>query len=322
MVETEMNNQAKPIFIPSPVLSMKLSSTPSSDSYIKSVFSSQPHIKHIDVPEVELPPHELLLKFPLYYSILSSYPNSDSKPVIALMVDFVCTSMIDVGKELSIPSYLYMPTNAGFLSLMISLQTRISKLVPSSVLTDALLNKDGGYVACYKLAQSFKGSKGIINTFSEIEQHSIDALSKGQTPPIYAIGPLIDLKGHPNSNVDQAQCGSILKWLDEQPPCSVIFLCFGSRGSFGPYQTREIALALQHCGLCVLRQCRGMICEWAPQVEILAHKGSAVFVSHCGWNSISESLWFGMPILTWPIYAEQQLNAFWMVKEFGMPHWN
>ncbi|KAL1348915.1 hypothetical protein AAHE18_07G114800 [Arachis hypogaea] len=100
----------------------------------------------------------------------------------------------------------------------------ISKLVPSAVLTDALLNKDGGYVACYKLAQSFKGSKGIINTFSEIEQHSIDALSKSQTPPIYAIGPLIDLKGHPNSNVDQAQCGSILKWLDEQPSCSVIFL--------------------------------------------------------------------------------------------------
>ncbi|RYR46990.1 hypothetical protein Ahy_A07g032884 isoform A [Arachis hypogaea] len=67
MVETEMNKQDKPIFIPSPVLSMKLSSTPSSDSYIKSVFSSQQHIKHIDAPEVELPPHELLLKSPLYY---------------------------------------------------------------------------------------------------------------------------------------------------------------------------------------------------------------------------------------------------------------
>ncbi|XLR38167.1 hypothetical protein HN51_024949 [Arachis hypogaea] len=63
---------------------------------------------------------------------------------------------------------------------------------------------------------------------------------------------------------------------------------------------------------------RGMICEWAPQVEILAHKASAVFVSHCGWNSILESLWFGVPILTWPIYAKQQLNASLMVKEFGL----
>ncbi|KAL1346823.1 hypothetical protein AAHE18_08G213600 [Arachis hypogaea] len=63
---------------------------------------------------------------------------------------------------------------------------------------------------------------------------------------------------------------------------------------------------------------RGMICEWSPQVEILAHKASAVFVSHCGWNSILESLWFGVPILTWPIYAKQQLNASLMVKEFGL----
>ncbi|KAF7833759.1 UDP-glycosyltransferase 71K1-like [Senna tora] len=63
---------------------------------------------------------------------------------------------------------------------------------------------------------------------------------------------------------------------------------------------------------------KGMICGWAPQVEVLAHKAIGGFVSHCGWNSILESLWFGVPILTWPIYAEQQLNAFMMVREFGI----
>ena len=41
-------------------------------------------------------------------------------------------------------------------------------------------------------------------------------------------------------------------------------------------------------------------------------------MSHCGWNSVLESLWYGVPIATWPIYAEQQLNAFLMVKEFGL----
>jgi len=35
-------------------------------------------------------------------------------------------------------------------------------------------------------------------------------------------------------------------------------------------------------------------------------------------NSILESLWFGVPILTWPIYAEQELNAYRMVREFGL----
>ncbi|WRX09858.1 UDP-glucuronosyl/UDP-glucosyltransferase - like 10 [Theobroma cacao] len=55
-----------------------------------------------------------------------------------------------------------------------------------------------------------------------------------------------------------------------------------------------------------------MVCSWAPQVEVLAHKSIGGFVSLCGWNSISKSLWYGVPILTWPLYAEQQLNAFQM----------
>ena len=63
---------------------------------------------------------------------------------------------------------------------------------------------------------------------------------------------------------------------------------------------------------------RGMTCGWAPQVEVLAHKAIGGFVSHCGWNSILESLWYGVPIATWPQYAEQQLNAFRMVKELGL----
>ncbi|KAI6670970.1 hypothetical protein NL676_005855 [Syzygium grande] len=55
-----------------------------------------------------------------------------------------------------------------------------------------------------------------------------------------------------------------------------------------------------------------------PQVEVLGHVAIGGFVSHCGWNSILESLWHGVPIVTWPIYAEQQLNAFIMVKELGL----
>lgn len=31
-----------------------------------------------------------------------------------------------------------------------------------------------------------------------------------------------------------------------------------------------------------------------------------------------ESLWYGVPIATWPIYAEQQMNAFEMVKELEL----
>lgn len=39
-------------------------------------------------------------------------------------------------------------------------------------------------------------------------------------------------------------------------------------------------------------------------------------MSHCGWNSIL--IWFGVPVATWPMYTEQQMNAFEMVVERGL----
>jgi histidinol phosphatase-like PHP family hydrolase len=53
-------------------------------------------------------------------------------------------------------------------------------------------------------------------------------------------------------------------------------------------------------------------------VDILAHPSIGGFVSHCGWNSTLESIWFDVPIATWPLYAEQQFNAFLMIVEFGL----
>ncbi|KAF2319833.1 hypothetical protein GH714_019518 [Hevea brasiliensis] len=61
----------------------------------------------------------------------------------------------------------------------------------------------------------------------------------------------------------------------------------------------------------------GKVIGWAPQAAILAHPAVGGFVSHCGWNSVLESLWFGVPIATWPMYGEQQFNAFEMVIELG-----
>ncbi|XLR30670.1 UDP-glycosyltransferase 71K1 isoform X1 [Arachis ipaensis] len=350
-----------------------------------SLTSSHPQIQLIPLPETPEPPssQQLLLKARELYvltfiasliphvksaiqTILSSYSShsDESKPLFALVLDFFCVSMVDVGIELGIPSYIYMTSNAGFLGYMFSILERqiddffsysdpdlliqgISIPAPSRVLPDASFNSDGGFVGYYKCAQRFRDTKGIIvNTFSELENYAIDALlsdgGRKRNPPIFAVGPLINLKGQQNPNLDQNLHEKIMKWLDLQPDCSVVFLCFGSRGSFGPSQTREIGMALRHTGVRFLWAMRsppdkvideesalpegflewmegkGMICEWAPQVEVLAHKAIGGFVSHCGWNSILESLWFGVPILTWPIYAEQHLNAFRMVNEFGL----
>ncbi|KAM0068288.1 putative flavonol 3-O-glucosyltransferase [Helianthus debilis subsp. tardiflorus] len=55
--------------------------------------------------------------------------------------------------------------------------------------------------------------------------------------------------------------------------------------------------------------------EWVDQREILEHESVKGFVSHCGWNSVLESICAGVPILAWPLAAQQPLNVKFVVEE-------
>ncbi|CAL9013337.1 unnamed protein product [Prunus brigantina] len=224
--------------------------------------------------------------------------------------------------------------------------------VPAGVWPGVTRTKEGA-TDFIDFAAGFRQTKGIlINTFRELEPHALRSLSDGKFPPMYPVGPLLNLKsddGHVGSD-QSIQKSDILEWLDDQPPSSVVFLCFGSMGSFDEGQVKEIACALEQSGQRFLWSLRqpppkgkmampsdyadiklvlpegfldrtagiGKVIGWAPQVAILAHPAVGGFVSHCGWNSTLESLWCGVPIATWPLYAEQQLNAFGLVKELGL----
>ncbi|GKV21497.1 hypothetical protein SLEP1_g31474 [Rubroshorea leprosula] len=218
--------------------------------------------------------------------------------------------------------------------------------VPAKVLPSSVLHKDRA-AEIFGFTRRFRETKGImVNSFMELESQALNSLSSDpQIPPVYPVGPVL------TPQMDgQDHCSDIMKWLDDQAPLSVVFLCFGSMGSFGEDQVKEIACALEQSGHRFRWSLRkpppkgtmqlptdysnleeilpkgfldrtggiGKVIGWAPQVEILAHSAIGGFVSHCGWNSTLESIWFGVPIAAWPMYAEQQLNAFQLVVELGL----
>lgn len=138
-----------------------------------------------------------------------------------------------------------------------------------------------------------------------------------------------------------------IQWLDKQKHQSVIYVSFGSLMHVKPDILQEFLLGLEDSGvpfLLVLRsnvvdtegsegsgvgqnvdpilpsgfsertKDKGLIVSWAPQSSVLRHPATAGFLSHCGWNSILESIGFGVPMLCYPFTTDQPMNARYAVS--------
>ncbi|XP_042505945.1 UDP-glycosyltransferase 88F4-like [Macadamia integrifolia] len=232
--------------------------------------------------------------------------------------------------------------------------------MPASDLPERVQDREEqNYHDFLEIGLNLRRSKGImVNTFKCLESRSIKAINDGlcvpdaPTPPVYCVGPLIAAPKNEGEAVSHC-----MSWLDGQPSQSVVFLSFGSRGVFSTAQVREIAIGLEKSGqrfLWVVRKPvsednskhftvenkdpdleallpegflernkeRGLVVKsWAPQVEVVGHESVGGFVTHCGWNSILEAVSSGVPMVAWPLYAEQRMNKVFLVEgmKLAMP---
>jgi hypothetical protein len=60
---------------------------------------------------------------------------------------------------------------------------------------------------------------------------------------------------------------------------------------------------------------------WAPQVDVLHHRATGAFVTHCRWNSVLERITASVPMVCWPLYAEQEMNKVFIVEYGSLCRW-
>ncbi|XP_030469852.1 UDP-glycosyltransferase 90A1-like [Syzygium oleosum] len=192
-----------------------------------------------------------------------------------------------------------------------------------------------------KVAVAMGKSNGlVVNSFQELEPAFLEYWNRECVPRAWCVGPLLPLE-RPVACDPQLQT-TWAQWLDRKRAGGerVLYAAFGSQAEIPAAQMREIALGLESSGTSFLwvvkkRESeiiadvdggfedrvsgRGMVVrEWVGQRDILMHESVHGFLSHCGWNSVLESVWAGVPILAWPMMAEQPLNARMVAEEIGV----
>ncbi|XAR64026.1 Abscisate beta-glucosyltransferase [Bertholletia excelsa] len=186
----------------------------------------------------------------------------------------------------------------------------------------------------------------VVNSFYDLESAYADYYRKAIGIKAWHVGPVSLFNQDDADKAERGDKASIdkhncLSWLDSKKPNSVLYICFGSLTRFSKNQLTEMASALEEGTSCsfiwvvpkvlksgkkdqsdegewwlpegfeerVVETGKGIVIKgWAPQVLILEHLAIGGFLTHCGWNSILEGLTAGVPLVTWPVIADQFYN--------------
>ncbi|KAJ8645440.1 hypothetical protein MRB53_007188 [Persea americana] len=180
------------------------------DSYVQSVAASNPRIHFVHLPLIDFPlenNHSPEVFVSLYIEkhrphvkeALEKTPSSSSPPtrVSALIMDLFSTTIIDVGKELGIPTYLYFTSGAATLGLTLYLPTLHVKIpcefkdfegevevpgmlpLPLMAMPEPVMNKKKDRYECivYHGRRSREADGLIVNTFADLEPTVIKSVT-------------------------------------------------------------------------------------------------------------------------------------------------
>ncbi|WOH02308.1 hypothetical protein DCAR_0521697 [Daucus carota subsp. sativus] len=260
-----------------------------------------------------------------------------------VIYDFKPSWPAEVALSLNVPAVYFAVTAAAASCLVAHLCKRAGEEFPfpevggvsidAQKLPEPVLKAFRENVLCFERSCSL----AFIRSFREVEEKYINFLPDLVQKSIIPIGPLVH---DPTDNEDD-EMKNIIKWLDRKERSSVLFVCFGSENYLSAEQVIEMSNALEIAKCAFIWSVRspqgeengclqlpegfvekigdsGLILEgWAPQKAILGHPSTGAFLSHCGWNSVNESMKLGVPIIAMPMRGDQYTNAR-LVVEIGV----
>ncbi|KDO45236.1 hypothetical protein CISIN_1g038151mg [Citrus sinensis] len=159
----------------------------------------------------------------------------------------------------------------------------------------------------------------IVNSFEELEPAYVEEYKKARGGKVWCVGPVSffnkeDIDKVERGNKASIDCSGCLKWLDSWEPSSVVYALEATKKPFiwvvrAGDKTKELEEWLSEEKFEERIEGRGLLIRgWAPQVVILSHPTVGGFLTHCGWNSVLEAVSNGLPMVTWPFFADQFCN--------------
>ncbi|KAL0387968.1 UNVERIFIED_CONTAM: UDP-glycosyltransferase 86A1 [Sesamum radiatum] len=179
----------------------------------------------------------------------------------------------------------------------------------------------------------------LCNTVEELESEALSALNHKH--PTYAIGPINFYTDFTKTSIAKSFWSEFdcTQWLNSKPSGSVLYVSFGSMAESNNDEIAELAHGLllsEVYFIWVLRpnitrgngtdilpegfedglKDKGLVVPWCNQNTVLSSPAVGGFLTHCGWNSILESIWYDVPMICYPLIVDQPTNRKLVVDDW------
>ncbi|XP_059446196.1 anthocyanidin 3-O-galactosyltransferase 3GT1-like [Corylus avellana] len=175
----------------------------------------------------------------------------------------------------------------------------------------------------------------VMGFFEELNSPLLNHDLKSKLKNVLHVGFLSLSLPAPPLQPSSSDLTGCLSWLDSKKSGSVAYVGFGTLASLPPKELIAVAEALQTSGVPFLwslnekskellpkgflekTKMHGKVVPWTPQTQVLAHASVGVFVTHCGSNSICESIANGIPLICRPFFGDHYMIGR-MIEEWGI----